>query len=230
MLDFNYLKKQSEQSPLWWFGIVQKPRAQKLQPDTGQLTPPFPFSSLPTLLFSHEWHSHLCCCHPQNNARMGHHCVFLWWQVWKVTMHEMQWEGIGEGTEEFFYLFLELIGLGMIFTLALPSSLPFPAKDTISWTHNMHQAANHPVRAPSQCPPLLLQFPPTETHMSKHTLIKNELQLQVNHIQIAVSEIRGKNEITYAKTQIVHNLRRHMRNTIFRWHSPGFIWRRYIHD
>lgn len=102
MLDFNYLKKQSEHSPLCWFGIVQKPRAQKLQPDTGQLTPPFPSSSLPTLLSAHEWHSHLCCCHPQNNAREGCHCVFLWWQVWKVTVHEIQWEGIGEGTEEFF--------------------------------------------------------------------------------------------------------------------------------
>lgn len=52
-----------------------------------------------------------------------------------------------------------------------------------------------------------------------HILIKNELQLDVNHIQIAVAEIRGKNEITYAKTQIVHNLRPHMRNAIFRWHT-----------
>lgn len=68
------------------------------------------------------------------------------------------------------------------------------------------------------------------TYEQTHTLVKNELQREVNHIQIAVSEIRGKNEITYAKTQIVHNLRRHMRNTIFRRHSPGFIWRRYIHD
>lgn len=128
-----------------------------------------------------------------------------------------------------FYLFLELIGLGVIFTLALPSPLPFPAKDTVSWTYDTYRTANHH-QSSITISPLPLQLPPRKTHMSKHTLIKNELQLEVNHIQIAVSEIRGKNEITYAKTQIVHNLRCHMRNTILRWHSPGFIWRRYIHD
>lgn len=64
--------------------------------------------------------------------------------------------------------------------------------------------------------PLSLQSPLRKIYISKHILIKNELQLDVNHIQIGVSKIRGKNEITYAKTQIVHNLSPHMRNTILR--------------
>lgn len=115
---------------------------------------------------------------------------------------------------EVFYLFLELIGLGMIFILALPSSLPCPAKDTVRHTTRTGQ------QSPCQSSITMLSSSPTvssqkNTYEQTHTLIKNELQLEVNHIQIAVSEIRGKNEITYAKTQTVHNLRCHMRKHYF---------------
>lgn len=129
-----------------------------------------------------------------------------------------------------FHFFLQLIVLDAIFTLAFPSSLPSPpCLDTINRKRNRHWAVNHLVRVPPQCSPLPLQFPLRIIHMSKHIYLLNISYNNVNHIHIAVSEIRGKNEITYAKTQIVHNLCSHMRNTIFRWHTPGFIWSRYIH-
>lgn len=75
-------------------------------------------------------------------------------------------------------------------------------------------------KSPCQSSITMLSSSPTvssqkNTYEQTHTLIKNELQLEVNHIQIAVSEIRGKNEITYAKTQTVHNLRCHMRKHYF---------------
>lgn len=126
------------------------------------------------------------------------------------------------------HFFLEVIGLGVIFTLALPSSLPCPAKEGLFGHRQLD--TRHVSGSKSLCQNSIttLSSSPTvpsqkNTYEQTHTLIKNELQLEVNHIQIAVSEIRGKNEITYAKTQIVHNLRPHMRNTIFRWHRPGFI-------
>lgn len=125
MLGFNYLKKTIRAITfelIWHSSKAQSPETTARDGTTHP--PPFPSSFLPTLLFSQDWNSHLHCCHPRNNVRKGCHCVFLWWQVWEVTVHEIQWEGIGEGREEVFCLFLEFIGLGVIFTLALLSSLP----------------------------------------------------------------------------------------------------------
>lgn len=50
-------------------------------------------------------------------------------------MHEIQWQGIRKGREEFSIFFLQLIVLDDIFTLALPSSLPSPAKEGLFGHH-----------------------------------------------------------------------------------------------
>jgi len=89
----------------------------------GQLTPPSPSSSFHTadILISGT------AAAPWNNASKGSHCVLRWWQGWKTTVHETQWEGIREGREEFcIYSYGYLFSVPFLLLLSLP--LPSPSK------------------------------------------------------------------------------------------------------
>lgn len=126
MFDFNYLKKQSQQSHLRWFGTVQKSRAQKPQPDMGQRNPPFPSSSLPTLLSSsHRTAILISAAATPGTMQERGAIVPSSDDKYRKWMH-MKYNGKAQekGKRRGFYLLLELIGLGVIFTPALPSSLP----------------------------------------------------------------------------------------------------------
>lgn len=122
MFDFNYLKKQLEQSPLHRFGTVQKPRNHS-QTQDNSAHPSLPPASPPSS--SHRTDILISAAAPPGTMQERGATVSSSDGKYRKWLY-IKYNGKAQekGKRRFFHLLLELIGLGVIFTLALPSSLP----------------------------------------------------------------------------------------------------------
>lgn len=171
MLDFNYVKNNQSNHLCADLAQFKSPESRNhSQTWDNSAHPSLPPPSLPPLL---TWLTFLppLLLPPSEQCKKG---VPLCLPVMTSMESDCAWNTMGRHKSReggVLYFFLEVIGLGVIFTLALPlcpAQLRKGCLDTVSWTHDTYQAANHPVRTPSQRSPLPLQFPPRKTHMSKH--------------------------------------------------------------